>query len=595
MRFIPTVAGSALAFVLFATAPHAQQNPRSLGAATGPVLTIDFGAVDPKGQPITDLTPADIAIRIDGKPRDVKSLQLIKRDAPAPLNAAASDPLPAPYASNVSTSGGGRAVLVIFDSETMVTGREQRVKDAVNAMINALGPRDQAAIVTVPRGGISIDYTGDRTRLREAVAKLMGSAPTTETADEAACRSRLTVQAITGLLEQRAGAESPLDVILVSSSLVGPRANTAPLGRGTVGGCELRNDEFVKLAVAAASARARFHIVQPEQIRATSTNAALDSPLAGLENIASLTGGYIWHMAGSDEPGFQRVAMETASYYVATIELDPADANAPTRQLSVKTSRPDVVIRSRPSLAFARAGAARAANAPAPKDMMKTATVYRDVPLRLAAFASRNAAGDGRLKILAIAEAASGTKLSAASIGLYDQGGKLVGQWSANATELAAPGLIAAFVQNPGQYRVRVAATDAAGRGGSADFDLNATLTPAAGVLTLNTMMIGTGGSGFVPKLQFTNEPQAIAYFELYGGKPGMPVSVAMELASTLNGPAIATLQPQISASSEPDMYRVVANINLGPLAAGDYVVRAIVGLDGQPAGRIVRTLRKAQ
>ena len=218
---------------------------------------------------------------------------------------------------------------------------------------------------------------------------------------------------------------------------------------------------------------------------------------------------------------------------------------------------------------------------------MKTATVYRDLPMRVAAFAARNP-GDGRIRVMAVAEPVTpGTRLSAASIGMYDAGGKLVAQWSANAQELTAPALITAFIDKPGQYRVRVAATDSANRAGTADFDLNATLTPTAGVLSLSAMMIGTNSGGFAPKIQFTSEPAAIAYFELYGGQPGMPVSITLELASSLNGPALAKLDRQIARSeTEPDLFRVVAPINLGALPPGDYVVRAIVGLDGQQIGR---------
>jgi hypothetical protein len=185
--------------------------------------------------------------------------------------------------------------------------------------------------------------------------------------------------------------------------------------------------------------------------------------------------------------------------------------------------------------------------------------------------------------------------LSAAAIGMYDATGKLVGQWSADGAALGAPALITAFVQAPGQYRIRVAATDTSGRAGSADVDINATLTPVASVLSLSSMLLGTQDTAFAPKLQFTNEPQAAAYFELYGGKQGMPVSVNVELASTLNGPALATLQPKISGTSEADKYIITTPIALGTLPAGDYVIRAIVGLDGQPAVRIMRTLRKTQ
>lgn len=581
-----------------AVTDDAQQSPRTLGAASGPVTMVDFAASDAKGQPITDLTPGDIAIRIDGKPRDVRELRLVKREKPAPLGTPVPDPLPPPFGSNVSAGDGPRVVFVVFDNETIAAGREQRVREGVVALINQLGPRDQAAILTVPHGGVTTDLTSDHNVLQSAAGKLMGAAPTAaETADEAACRSRLTVQSLMSVFSQRAGADTPTDVVFISSSLSGPRSNISSgmtgLGRGSVGGCQLPNDDFTQLGNAATAARARLFIVQPEQIRSGTTISGADSPLAGLENIASLTGAPIWHLAGTDEPHFQRVALETSAYYAATVVLDPADRADGVRQLSIKTTRPDVTIRTRPSIVLA--GGKPGAPAPAPKDMLRTATAFKDTPLRLTAFASRNAAGDNKIKIVVMAESTSGAKFSAASIGVYDSTNKLVAQWSADAPALGAPALITAFVQNAGQYRVRVAATDTAGRGGTADYNVNATLTPAAAVLSMSALVLGTPDNNFTPKFQFTNEPQAVAYFELYGGKQGMPVSVAVELAATLNGPPLAQLQPKISASPEPDKYIITVPLAIGALAPGDYIVRAIVGLDGQPAGRIVRTLRKAQ
>lgn len=593
-----TIVAAALAAGLSAVALGAQQNPRTLGPGSGPTTIVDFFAVDAKGQPVTDLTPADVAIRVDGKARDIKELQLVKRERPLPLGAAAPDPMPLPFASNARAGDTSRVILIVFDNETISAGREQRVRDGIAALINMIGPRDVASIITVPHGGPAIDLTSDHDKLRATAAKLLGAAPNTatETNDERACRSRLTVQALATILSQREGADTPTEVIFVSSALSGPRSNVSSgstqLGRGSVGGCQLPNDDFMQLGKAATSARAHFFIVQPEQI-GTSTMTGADSPLAGLENIASLTGAPILHLAGADEPHFQRVVIESSAYYSATLVLDPSDRGDGIRQLSVKTTRPDVTIHARPSIALA-GNAPKPGAAPSPKDMLRTATEYRDTPLRLTAFASRNS-GDGKVKIVAMAESMAGAKFSAAAIGLYDSTNKLVAQWSADGAALGAPALITAFVQNPGVYRVRVGVTDTGGRGGTADYSVNATLTPAAGVLTLSALVLGSADGTFTPKFQFTNEPQAMAYFELYGGKQGMPVSVAVELASTLNGPAMTQLQPKIAASSEADKYIITVPIPIGALPPGDYVVRAIVGLDGQPAGRIVRTLRKAQ
>ncbi len=591
MRYLVTVAACLVG--TSAALLAAQQAPRPAGAAGRPSTTVDFIAVDAKGQPVTTLTAADVAIRIDGKAREVRDLRLVRHDPPTPLGMEAPEPLPAPFASNAA--GNQRRVFIIVDNETMTTGREQRVRDGVLALINQLGPGDEVAIVTVPRGGVATELTSDRAALRRAVGQLAGARAISETADEAACRSRLTVEAVTNLLAQRAGGGTPIEVVFVSSHLSGPRSNVlsgaTSLGRGSVGGCELPSEEFTKLGAAAAAARAHLYIVQPESVGTATASSAADT-LAGLENVASVTGGFIWHMAGSDEPGFQRVAAETSAYYSATVDLDSSDRSSATRPLSVKTTKADVVLRARPTIALGPAAFGVAASSP--KDMLRTATVYRDAPLRVAAFASRNP-GDSKVKIVAIAESTMGATFSAASIGVYDTSNKLIAQWSADGPALAAPFLATAFVQNAGQYRVRVAATDSTGRGGTADYPLNATLTPAAGTLTLSAMMLGTPDNNFTPKLQFTTEPTAVAYFELYGGKPGMPVSVAVELATTLNGPAAATLQPKIAASSEPDKYLITVPINLSALPVGDYIVRAIVGLDGQPAGRITRTLRKTQ
>lgn len=609
---------SVLAGTVVLAVPGASQTQRQIGAGSAPTVVVDFAAVDAKGQPVTDLTPGDLTVRIGGKPRSVKDLQFVKRDA----SSAPADPLPEPFGSNVSSGKGVRAAFIIIDNETITTGREQRVRDGITTYINSLGPRDLAAIMTVPHGGVAVELTTDRAKLKDGAAKITGAyspdgaarSGTTslvntgiaqvgvETTNDAACRSRLTLQTMQSILRQRADADTPTDVIFVSSSMIGPRNNitsgNTTLGRGAVGGCELPPEEFTRLAAVAQSARARIYIVQPEQLGNSAASGA-DSNLAGLEGIVSMTGGYLWHMAGSDEPGFQRITAETSSYYNVTVEVEPSEIGTAPQAVSLKTSRADITLRVRPTVGMGKATAPPAKDAPAPKDMLRTATVYRDVPMRVHAFASRPPASSGatgKVRVMTVGEiGVPGTKLSAAAVGLYDEAGKLVAQWTATPAELTAPALMAVFDQPGGTYRARLAVTDTAGRAGAADVTIDANLTPAASGLSLSAMLIGTTDTGFTPKLQFSTEPTATAYFELYGGKPGMPVSVAVELAASLNGPALTTLQPKVSASNEADKYLVMTPINLGALPPGDYVVRAIVGLDGFPATRILRTLRKTQ
>ena len=76
--------------------------------------------------------------------------------------------------------------------------------------------------------------------------------------------------------------------------------------------------------------------------------------------------------------------------------------------------------------------------------------------------------------------------------------------------------LMFAIVVPPAAYRIRLAATDAAGRNGTADYELAANLT-SAGALKLSALLLGSDTGGFKPLLQFGNEPSAMATFELYG------------------------------------------------------------------------------
>ena len=62
-------------FLLSLAAPAAQQPPARPAERGTEFLNITFAAVTADGTPAVDLTAADVAIRIDGRPREVKSLQ----------------------------------------------------------------------------------------------------------------------------------------------------------------------------------------------------------------------------------------------------------------------------------------------------------------------------------------------------------------------------------------------------------------------------------------------------------------------------------------------------------------------------------------
>ena len=368
------------------------------------------------------------------------------------------------------------------------------------------------------------------------------------------------------------------------------------------GVCELTTDHFEQVGAAASAARAHFYVIQPDDdvaITASRTVETIggagftgsDNPLAGLEHLSGVTGGHRLQLMTARETNLLRIARETSGYYMLEFVPEPSDRNGRRHAVDLRVARSGVTVRARPTLIIARDDG-RTPRPPSPRDMLRQPRVFRDLPLRVIGYPS---SGDGKqIKILAVVEPAEATvKLQDASAGLFDATGKLTAQWTASRDELAAMPLLAALMASPGTYRLRIAATDAQGRAGTADYTVDAALTPT-GSLTISGLVLGLSrAGGFRPAFQFATEPVATAYLEIYGPLAERAVAVTMEIATTENGPPILTIPAAVSGTSESGRHIATAALPIGALPAGDFVVRAIVTVPGQSAGRVIRTLRK--
>jgi hypothetical protein len=177
-----------------------------------------------------------------------------------------------------------------------------------------------------------------------------------------------------------------------------------------------------------------------------------------------------------------------------------------------------------------------------------------------------------------------GMKLTAATAGLYDFTGHMVAHFDLAAADLAKPVLTAVLQAQPGKYRLRFAATD--GKvSGAVDYPIEVGLTPA-GAFKLSSLMV-------IPKLQFSTEAEAAAIFELYGQNSGQQLSIEFFLVGAGPEPKPLEMKPIQAAPGEPDKYIVGVAVPLADLPPGDYQVKAIVGVVGQPSGTVTATVRK--
>lgn len=223
--------------------------------------------------------------------------------------------------------------------------------------------------------------------------------------------------------------------------------------------------------------------------------------------------------------------------------------------------------------------------------MLRGNRIYRGLPLRALAYVARNP-GDDKLKVVTIIEPLDrAAQLVSAAAVLIDDTGQAVSRWTAPDT--AARPLMGALAAGEGAYRLRVSATDVNGRAGSADYELRVELG-RAGPVSISGLVLGVSRqAGFAPRMEFSTEPAAFAYLELYGNPGGAPMSAMFELASTLNGSALNT-PGVIEATRSVDRFVVTGAVPIHTLPPGDYVVRAIVNVQGHASGRVLRTLRIA-
>ena len=387
-----------------------------------------------------------------------------------------------------------------------------------------------------------------------------------------------------------------------------------------MGTCELQPEEFDKVAAAAQQARAHFYIIQPDlSASARLTNPSggtgidprvggdmargTDSYEQGINDLAGVTGGEHYPLSSTGDNALIRIALETSAYYAATFEPEDLERNGASHRVELKVSRPGVSLRTLPGVVIAAATAASAPPVITPKTMLGEMRAYRDLTLRAAGFTARYQTS-GRTQIVAAFEPDDPlVTLTSAMAGLFDASGKLVGSWVAEPANLAKASLAktpvtAALVAPPGKYRLRIAATDKSGRSGATDLDIDTNLT-SAGTLKMGSLALGTTRDKiFIPKLQFSDEAVVIAYLELYGQRlpDDRPVVAMFQVAKSADGPALLVQPASIDETSgSRSVLRVEAAIPLAALEPGDYVVRALIGngVEGEPMGRVIRTLRK--
>ena len=574
----------------------AQQSQDARGTQ---VAAVDFVVVSKAdGQPVTDLKPEEVTLRIDGKPRPIKTLQFVRMSAaisgPGSAATMPESDVAAPFATNrATTAEAPRAIVLVVDDESMPIGQEQKLRSALSNFVQDLPPSDLVALVTVPHGGLKVGFTTDRDRLRREIANISPITPNFP----AACQTLTmleTLESTLGLLGRT--ANQPVTVALLSASMTGQSVQEVALrpsatGGGVsaqAGGCHVATDNFVRVGHIVAAAHAQLYIIHPDFTQSPAQE--------GIENLRGQTNAPLFHLSAGTEPGLYRMVRETAGYYVATFDTEPDEVTGKPHTSSVKTTRPGVDVRDRPFLVVGRAAPGEGSRPvqafTTAYELVRSGRQFRDLQLRATASSFKNA--DGTLNVIVLFDSSEpNVKIMTATAALFDENNAARDYLNLEADKLTKLPAAIGLKVKPGAYRLRVGAIDANGRTGVVDDNIVAEIGKA-GPLQVSGMFLGLpAGAGFTPMIAFTNEPAVTAYVELYGVGEGARVGAQFEIAKTTNGPAMQTFRGNFAATNEDTKFMVSAAIPISALAPGDYVVRAIVQAQNQPATRVIRTLRK--
>ncbi|MFB3854636.1 MAG: hypothetical protein ACE148_12525 [Vicinamibacterales bacterium] len=586
MHLVSLVTSLFLAGFGAAILPGVETSPQG---PPGPVVTFEFRVVGEEGRPLLDLKPEELTVRVDGRTRELASLDLVRFAAPGPpAEGERPDPPQPPYFTNVPGET-GRDLLILLDDESFRPGREQAVKDGLKMLVDALSPLDRVGLRRFPLGGEVVPLTRDRAALRDYISKLRGRAPASMSWLDVACRTR---QMLSMLPDVLAGASRhiPLTVVLMTNGLATAQMQ-GPLAGTPSDLCEVRSRDFSDLELPALASRTFFHAVQVLEETGFGL-VSLNELTAGLQHLNQVAGGHeIVRLSGGSPQAILRVLNESSAYYSAGFVPEPKSRNGRDHRLEVRVAREGAKVIVRPKVVIPDAetlGSFANEQGIAP---LLIGRPRQELPLRAAAYTARDV--NEALKVIAVFEPIEpSAAIQSAIVALFDETGRIRSQFTAKTGTFKMWPTSVALEARRGAFRLRVAAVDSAGRQGTVDVDFQADLTRAGPARLSDLMLAASEGGPLLPRLQFTTENVGVAFVEIYDVAKTSEVAVNFEVAGSLDGPALAAVPARVEAGG--DSRTAVGAFAPSGLPAGDYVIRALVSVDGKPAGRVVTTLRKA-
>jgi VWFA-related protein len=366
MRARTTLSLCLLTLMLTSALPRGQQAPPTYRSGID-LVTVDVTVLTRGGDPMTELTRDDFTVSVDGKPRPIVSVRLVRAGG-APTTP--EQPAAAPSAAHDAAQR--RFLVLVVDREHVPVGEGQPMLEAAAAFVDGVPAEDRIALWTLPYSSGALKFTENRDVLKQRLKQAVGSyrppygfwnvgrdeairvddripgalaaiiarechrQPDTcpmevenqarDVARDARQRADATLSGLGHLIDALKGIDGPKHLVLVTGGPVTTIENLPVI---------------TALGQRAAAARVTIHALQvaqpsyqarPDQMRAAPEEINQSQSAAFL--VAGATGGLaLTPTAGA--VGFNRLARQLSAGYVLVFETEPADRDGKDHKIEV--------------------------------------------------------------------------------------------------------------------------------------------------------------------------------------------------------------------------------------------------------------------
>ncbi len=333
------------------------------------VMRLDVGVFDRDGRPVHGLRPMDFSIYEDGQEQEIAAFQEIRVPDRGSVNGWLRD-VPSDVQSNQAALDGRVLVIVMDDAVAPIQpGMTATAKAIGAAIVDRLGPDDQAAVVFTLDGRNAQGLTADTPLLRSAVDSFNPSVGFVKPPPGQAYTDQR--YAVSNWHYYQSSIETLTRTADLLSALPGRRKALLYIGVGVpidgVRHVEMRHDladRLKRLLDRAARSNVAIYGFDPSGLggleallgqsgygrrQGLGFDAAHDQATAYrgfLETVSANTGGASAADRGTYASTIERVFVDTGSYYLIGYRVDRHRSDG-FRSVRVQVDRDDVVVRAR--------------------------------------------------------------------------------------------------------------------------------------------------------------------------------------------------------------------------------------------------------